>query len=221
MKCAQTRPLLSAYLDGAVAGTQMRAIHQHLEGCPKCEQEFSALVQTQQLLAKVARRKAPADLPLKLRLAISREAAGSSPTYVTVLSLRLQHVLEAFMVPAMVGLVAAVALFAIFLGFSSLPLQASNSDVPLMLYTAPQIQESAFGMSFGSIKQDSLVIEAYVDSRGRIEDYRVLSNPEAGSDVPSEVKNMLIFTTFRPAMSMGVPTSGKAVMSFSKVSVKG
>jgi hypothetical protein len=107
------------------------------------------------------------------------------------------------------------------MGFSSLPLQAGNPDVPLMLYTAPQIQESAFGMSFGSIKQDSLVIEAYVDSRGRIQDYRVLSNPEEEKDVPSEVKNMLIFTTFRPAMSMGVPTSGKAVMSFSKVSVKG
>jgi putative zinc finger protein len=221
MKCAQTIPLLSAYLDGAVAGTQMRSIHEHLENCPQCDQEFSALMQTQQLLTKVGRRKAPADLSLKLRLAISREAARSPQSYVDILSLRLQHLLEAFMFPAMVGLAAAVVLFVIFMGFSSLPLQASNSDVPLMLYTAPQIQESAFGMSFGTIKDDSLVIEAYVDSHGRIEDYRVLSNPDEGSDVPSEVKNMLIFTTFRPAMSMGVPTSGKAVMSFSKVSVKG
>jgi hypothetical protein len=221
MKCAQALSLLSAYLDGAVPGTQMRAINEHLEGCSECEQQFSGLVQTQQLLARVGRRKAPADLSLKLRLAISREAARSPRTYLEVLSLRLQHALEVFMVPAMVGLVATIALFAIFMGFSSLPLQAGNPDVPLMLYTAPQIQESAFGMSFGSIKQDSLVIEAYVDSRGRIQDYRVLSNPEEENDVPSEVKNMLIFTTFRPAMSMGVPTSGKAVMSFSKVSVKG
>jgi hypothetical protein len=35
------------------------------------------------------------------------------------------------------------------------------------------------------------------------------------------VKNMLIFTTFRPAMSMGRPTPGRAVLSFSKISVKG
>jgi hypothetical protein len=36
-----------------------------------------------------------------------------------------------------------------------------------------------------------------------------------------EVKKILIFTTFRPALSMGRPTSGRAVISFSKISVKG
>jgi hypothetical protein len=35
------------------------------------------------------------------------------------------------------------------------------------------------------------------------------------------VKNMLIFTTFRPATSMGRPTPGHAVLSFAKISVKG
>jgi hypothetical protein len=38
-------------------------------------------------------------------------------------------------------------------------------------------------------------------------------------------KSMLIdfmtFTTFRPALSMGKPTAGRAVLSFSKISVKG
>jgi hypothetical protein len=49
----------------------------------------------------------------------------------------------------------------------------------------------------------------------------VLSNPDAANELPSQVKNMLIFTTFRPATSMGRPTSGRAVLSFSRVSVKG
>ena len=35
-----------------------------------------------------------------------------------------------------------------------------------------------------------------------------------------QVKRMLIFTTFRPALSMGRPTASKAVLSFSKISVK-
>jgi hypothetical protein len=74
-----------------------------------------------------------------------------------------------------------------------------------------------------SINGDSLVIEAYVDANGRVQDYRVLSNPQDSEtqDLPSQVKNMLIFTTFRPATSMGQPTSGRAVLSFSKISVKG
>jgi len=65
------------------------------------------------------------------------------------------------------------------------------------------------------------VIEAYVDSNGRVQDYRILSNPETSTDLPPQVKNMLIFTTFRPATSMGRPTPGTAVLSFSKISVKG
>jgi hypothetical protein len=36
-----------------------------------------------------------------------------------------------------------------------------------------------------------------------------------------EVKRMLIFTTFRPALSMGRPTPSRAVLSFAKISVKG
>jgi hypothetical protein len=65
------------------------------------------------------------------------------------------------------------------------------------------------------------VIEAYVDANGRVDDYRVLSQPEEAKSVLPELKNLLIFTTFRPALSMGRPTRGTAVLSFSKISVKG
>jgi hypothetical protein len=126
------------------------------------------------------------------------------------------------MVPATVGLVSAVLIFGFLMGLV-LPLQASNPDVPLMLNTAPQLQQSAFGTTMDSINDDSLVIEAYVDANGRVQDYRVLSNPQDSetNDIPTQVKNMLIFTTFRPATSMGQPTPGRAVLSFSKISVKG
>jgi hypothetical protein len=33
--------------------------------------------------------------------------------------------------------------------------------------------------------------------------------------------DFMTFTTFRPATSMGRPTSGRAVLSFSNISVKG
>jgi hypothetical protein len=133
----------------------------------------------------------------------------------------VENALNAFMVPATAGLATAVVIFGFLMGFVALPLQAGSADVPLMLNTAPQLQASAFGTALDSITDDSLVIEAYVDSNGRVQDYRVLSNPDATKDLPSQVKNMLIFTTFRPAMSMGRPTSGKAVLSFSRISVKG
>lgn len=125
------------------------------------------------------------------------------------------------MVPATAGLAATAVLFGVLLGFLTPPLQAGNPDVPLAIQTAPQFQQSAFGTAADSIKEDSLVIEAYVDSNGRVQDYRVLSSPDHSTDLPVQIKNMLIFTTFRPATLMGRPTSGRAVMSFSKISVKG
>src|SRR2546430_1259498 len=81
MKCAQAKSLFSLYLDGAVTGTQMRALSQHLQTCGDCRQEYLSLQHTQQLLAKLARRKAPNDLALKLRVAISQEVAQSKRPY--------------------------------------------------------------------------------------------------------------------------------------------
>jgi len=221
MRCSQTKSLFSPYLDGVLTGTQMIALSEHLDACEGCRGQYASLRQTQRLLAAVGKRKAPPDLPLKLRLAISREVAQSSHPYFAGLRIRVEHTINAFMVPATAGLASAVLTFGFLMGVLALPLQAGRPDVPLMLNTAPQLEQSAFGSALSSIKGDSLVIEAYVDSNGRVEDYRVLSNPEEPKDLPPQVKNMLIFTTFRPATFMGRPTAGKAVLSFSKVSVKG
>jgi hypothetical protein len=175
-------------------------------------------------LARVGPRKAPADLALKLRVAISQQAARSRRRYFEGVRVRLDNALDLFMVPATAGLAAAVVIFVVLMGFMA-PLQADNSDVPLMLHTAPQLQQSAFGSTLDSINDDSLVIEAYVDSQGRVQDYRILSDSkEDNALLPQVKKNMLIFTTFttfRPALSMGRPTTGRAILSFSKVSVKG
>jgi hypothetical protein len=177
-------------------------------------------LQMQQVLGKVRRLKAPADLALRLRVAVSREAARTPERYWAGMWVRVQNSMSAFLFPAMVGLATAVVVFGVLMGFLALPLQAGNADVPLALTTAPQLEQSTFGSALDSIRDDSLVIEAVVDSNGRVEDYRVLSGSKSKALSP-EVKNVLIFTTFRPATSMGVPTAGRAVLSFSKISVKG
>jgi hypothetical protein len=224
MTCAQAKPLFSPYLDGAVTGTQMRDLSSHMEDCGQCRQQYVSLRRAQQLLARVGPRKAPADLALKLQVAISQEAARSKRRYLDGVQIRFQNALDLFMVPATAGLFAAVVIFVVLMGFMA-PLQADNSDVPLMLHTGPQLQQSAFGSALDSINGDSLVIEAYVDSKGRVQDYRILSDSKEDNPLlPQVKKNMLIFTTFttfRPALSMGRPTTGRAILSFSRVSVKG
>jgi hypothetical protein len=222
MKCGQVKELLSPYLDGAVTGTEMRAVQEHLAGCAGCGREYALLRKTQQLLASAGRPAVPADLGLKLRLAISREAAQARRPY-EGLRVRLENALEAFMVPATAGLACAVVIFGLVAAILAIPgqLQANNTeDVPLVLNTGPELQQSSFG-TMSSIDAESLVIEAYVDSHGRVEDYKILSDPGASQELLPQVKRMLIFTTFRPAMSMGHPISSRAVLSFSRISVHG
>jgi len=225
MTCAEYKQQFSLYLDGQVSGAEMFALTRHMETCPDCTQEYRELRRTQQMLAQLrkSRVKAPPDLALRLRLAISRETARARRSRFEGAMVRLNNALNAFMVPATAGVVTAVLIFGLLLGFFALPVQlrASSSDVPLMLYTGPQLEQSPFGSSLGSIGEDSVVIEAFVDANGRVQDYRILSQPDDAESVLPQVKNLLIFTTFRPALSMGVPTPGRAVISFSKISVRG
>jgi hypothetical protein len=201
----------------------MLALQDHLSDCVACNEEYQGLRKTQQLLASTGRPRVPADLGLKLRLAISREAAAARRAPFEGLMVRLENALQAFMVPVTAGFLSALIIFGVAMVYFVAPsnLHADN-DVPLvMVNTGPELQPSSLGLSMDTIDDDSLVIEAYVDANGRVQDYRILSDSANSHDVLPQVKQMLIFTTFRPALSMGRPTPSKAVLSFSKISVKG
>jgi len=226
LRCPQAKRLLSPYLDGAVTGAEMLALQNHLSDCAACQHEFQTLQRTQLLLSSLERPKAPEDLGLRLRVAISQEAAQARAPFEGLL-VRLDNALRAFMVPATAGFLSALIIFGVAMAYFAAPssLQAHN-DVPLvMVNTGPQLQPSAFGMTLDAINADSLVIEAYVDANGRVQDYRILSDPDESKELPPQTKSTLLefmtFTTFRPALSMGRPTPSRAVLSFSKISVKG
>jgi len=223
LKCPQARRLFSPYLDGAVTGNEMFALQLHLQQCSGCREHYESLRRSQQLLMNVGRPKVPQDLGLRLRVAISREAAQARRPLFEGLMMRLENSLRTHMVPATAGFLSAFIIFGIAMVFFVAPssLQANN-DVPLvMVNTQPELQPSSLGITLDTINADSLVIEAYVDANGRVQDYQILSDPDVSKQVLPAVKQMLIFTTFRPALSMGRPTPGRAVLSFSKISVKG
>ncbi|MGA7908669.1 MAG: zf-HC2 domain-containing protein, partial [Candidatus Sulfotelmatobacter sp.] len=147
LRCTEAKRLLSPYLDGAVSGMEMRAVQEHMESCSACRREYQLLRQTQQLLMSAGRPQPPADLGLKLRLAISHEAAGARRLRFEGMKVRLENTLQAFMVPATAGLMCALLIFGLVMGILGIPgqLQANNDDVPLMLNTGPELQQSSFG----------------------------------------------------------------------------
>jgi hypothetical protein len=221
MKCKDAKPLLSMSLDGMLSGNEMRELSRHLEACADCKSESLLLSQTQRLLAGVGRKQPPVELALKLRVMASREVARSQRKIWEGLAVRFDNVFNAFMVPATAGMVSAIIIFGLLIGVLTPGRLSAANDVPTNLYTPPQLAFSPFGIEAGWVNADSLIVEAYVDSNGRVQDYRVLSAPENAKDIMPELNNMMIFTVFRPATSFGQPTSGRTILSFSKINVKG
>ncbi len=222
MKCTDARCLFSANLDGALPGGQMRKLSEHLGSCLECRAEYARLCQTQQLVASLGRRRPPEDLALKLRVAISREAALRRERTWQAWSLRLEDAFRAFMIPATAGIISAVIFFAVMIGFFALPssVSAADQDLPAF-YTPPQLASLPVEPGIASSIPESVVVETIVDANGRVQDYRVLSGPKDTSEYSTQLDSVMIFTTFRPATSFGRPTVGRAVLSFAKINVRG
>lgn len=215
MDCKQAKSLFSTYLDGAVSGHEMRAISAHLEKCGSCHTNYLSLQRTQALLSSLGSRKAPSDLPLRLKLAIHRERSRGPVHTLRNLGLRLEHAINSFMLPATAGLVTAVIMFGVLIGFFALP-EIAN-DVPTSLYTPPRLAAGPYAIEG---LESPVMIEASVDATGRVQDYRILSGHDSDS-LRVKIDSALIFTTFEPARAFGAPASGRVVLAFATVSVKG
>src|SRR5438270_11409756 len=101
-QCAQVRALFSSYLDSALTGAEMQMVTRHLLDCNPCTGEHAMLLKSQQLIASLGRKPVPADLALRLKVALSRESQRV-PWYQS-LALRWQTTMHNFMLPATAGL---------------------------------------------------------------------------------------------------------------------
>lgn len=219
MKCTEAISLFNPYLDGSLNGRQMQNLSGHLKGCRKCKAEYGSLKQTQSLLAALGRKPAPADLALRIRVAISQERSQSLSRRFQGLVVRIENAVNAFMLPASAGLVTAVVMFGVLIGFLAVPnTVAAANDVPTSLYMPPRLTSAPFTNSL--IAAGPVVIEAVVDTNGRVGDYRIISGEDT-EEVRKQLDRALIFTVFEPAMSFGQPASGKVVITFSNVEVRG
>jgi len=221
MKCSDAKRLMSSYLDAAVTRSELTAVQEHIADCAACSNYYLALERTLRMVAALGRKPVPADLALCLRVVASQAIASTRRSRWEMLRVRWENVFNAVMVPATGGLVTTIIMFGLLISFLMPGQFVYPNDVPTTLYTPPQLQSSPFQLAMDPGHSEPLIVEAYVGADGRVQDYRVLSGGENGSQVLSELKNMLIFATFRPATSFGRPTAGRAILAFSKIQVRG
>jgi hypothetical protein len=223
MKCKQVESQLCGYLDGTLPPETMRGLQTHLQQCQECSRRLTQLSLTQEMVHHLGRHAAPPDLALRLRVAISHALAEKRQPHPLRRLLRSwQERVNAMMMPATAGLITAIAAVGLMAGMV-VPdrMAAITEDEPTKLYTPPELASSPFSSLVSGDTNGTLVVEATVDASGRVQDYRILQAPDNAPAIMSEVKNMLIFSTFRPATSFGQPTSGTVVLTFSVVNVRG
>ncbi len=222
--CQKCQSSFSAYLDGAVSGKQMQQIARHLDTCAPCAQEFAALRAMQQSLATLGPAKAPADLGLKLRLAISHEQARRKSSWLDSVALKWDNAIRPMLVQVSAGFAGAVILvggIGLLLGMVAAPEPVMANDEPLGAMTSPHYLYSVDNPRAIVTDHDSvIVVEAYVNAQGRVYDYNIVSGPDDPA-VHSQVLDQLLMSVYEPASVFGAPVRGRVVLTFSGISVHG
>jgi hypothetical protein len=222
-KCAHLREQFSAYLDGAVTGAVMHEIAAHLEVCSGCSVEFAQWRNAQSLVSSIGRAKAPENLGLRLRVALSQQMANTTEEKFARGRVRWQNTMLPLMWRVTAGFASTVAMLgavALLIGvFSPEPLLARDEPLgkassPRFLYTSP---EPAEGVADGN---NPVVVQAFVNGEGRVYDYIIVSG-NADNKTRSQLKDTLLFSVFAPARVFGQPVPGTVLLSFSGVSVRG
>jgi Putative zinc-finger len=220
--CQKCQSSFSAYLDGAVSGRQMQQIAQHLAFCAGCSRDFAELRSMQHTLAALGPAKAPLDLGLKLRLAISHEQARRKSSWRDYLSLKWDNAIRPMLVQVSAGFAGAVILIGgigLLLGMVAAPEPVMANDEPLGAMTSPHYLYSTVNPSAIVSDHDSvIVVEAYVNAEGRVYDYNIVSG-SVDPAVRTQIVHQLLTSVFEPASVFGAPVRGRVVLTFSGISV--
>jgi anti-sigma factor RsiW len=222
--CTRIQAQFSSYLDGAVTGVAMQRIASHLRDCEACTEEFEGLRSTQAALASLAPLKAPDDLALRLRVAISKERARTPQNFLPTLKVRWQNTFAPFLLQASAGFASTVLLMgtvALLIGMFARPEPLAARDVPLGMASNPHFLYSQIEPEAVPIggRDNPVIVEAYINGVGRVYDYHIVSGPN-DANTRSALENLLLFSVFEPARVFGQPVRGLAVMSFTGISVR-
>jgi anti-sigma factor RsiW len=136
--CSTVQAGFTEYLDGRLNGREMQDIGAHLKDCDECAREWESLRHAQSSLAALGPAPEPADLPLRIRVAVSRERARMRRGYFAGWVMTWKNTVGPFVFQASAGLASAVLLLGTVIVLSSMfaqpeQAQATRSQVENML----------------------------------------------------------------------------------------
>ncbi len=79
MNCRRVNSLLSAYIDGELAGVEQLQIRDHLRECADCSEEHESLLSTKRLLSGVRSAMPKTDLETRILARVAQERSTPRP----------------------------------------------------------------------------------------------------------------------------------------------
>ena len=223
--CKSVRAQFSAWLDGDLAGTAMQSIAAHLDACGACAGEFRQWRESQRLLAQLDPARAPADLGLRIRVALSQEHARTARNRLAIWKVRWHNSVAPFLLQASAGLASTIVLvgtMAFLIGAFAAPESASARDETASTATSPQFLYATVDASAGPLLQRGrpVTVEVFVNAQGEVYDYDIVAGPSDPA-TRADIETLLLSSVFKPAERYGHAVRGVELMSFSGVSVQG
>jgi hypothetical protein len=207
---------LTNYLDGEMGPAGRWVMRRHLvqrpelfDECESCEAEGVIGGLMRQMRGAVA---PPADLGIRLKVAVSKE---SSPSLWQRSKLHLRNLLEPLAVPATGGILAAVlSIWIVVASLGSAPSMFSE-DVPLSFFAKAFIARPEMSDPSPFSVTEEAVVLAFIDGEGAVYDFRVIydHNQPANPKLAAEVAKAVITSRFIPAMNFGRPVLGTMLIT--------
>lgn len=222
--CESVRIFFSDYLDGAVSGHEMYDINAHLEACKGCKEEFASWREMQQTLGTLRAPKVPADMGLKLRVAISQVKAKQNSRWTDRFAVRWDNAFRPLLIQASAGFAGTIVLIGsimLLLGMVAAPEAVMAHDVPLGAMTAPHYLYSvANERPILTDRDTTIVVEAAINGAGQVYNYKIVSAAET-PEVQKQVAEQLMLSVYEPARVFGSPVRGRVIVTFAGISVRG
>ena len=220
MTCQSARQKLAGYVQDQLSAAERVILRRHLEECETCFDDYEYQARLESPLRELSDVEPPPNLSMTIRLrALPQPRISLWERW----EVRLANLMRPVALPAAGGLLSALILFGILLpavATTRVVNAAGPADEPTMLVTEPRFR----GASPLPVTED-LLVEAWIDERGNITNFEILTPTPMGSAVEKmlllQSANVLLTTRFEPATRFGQPTAGKVLLSLRRINVQG
>jgi hypothetical protein len=223
--CKSVQRSLWDYVAGCLDEVDRHGVGYHVQDCRSCDMHRKEVRSLRSGLKNLPPVHVPAILNTRLRVIASRErsrrlARRDFQTFFkdqrSRAKLFFDNLLKPFAGPAAGGILASFLCFGVIV--DTLHIGPNwQSELPMGISSEVAFDELS---PFDCDRKD-VMLELSVDSNGKVTDWQLRPTGAASPEDIREIGNLVLYSTFTPAVRSGWPVSSKRVVFMSHINVKG